>query len=65
MGVPVQVFRAVTALAIAHFVIRIPRVFEIERKRQLNVVIQQRFETIKSFVQTWKQPKGGALKPKP
>jgi len=43
VGVPVQVFRTITALAIAYFIVRTLAVFEIERSRQLEVATQQRF----------------------
>jgi signal transduction histidine kinase len=44
VGVPVQVFRTITALAIAYFVVRVLEVFDIERGRQLEVATQQRFQ---------------------
>ncbi len=42
VGVPVQVFRTITTLAIAYFVVRILGVFEAEQSRQMEIAIQQR-----------------------
>jgi len=44
VGVPVQVSRTITALAIAYFIVRTLAVFEIERSRRLEVATQQRFQ---------------------
>ncbi len=44
LGIPVQVFRALAALTIALFTVRILRVFEVERFRQLQLADQQRMQ---------------------
>ncbi|MGE5140160.1 MAG: histidine kinase [Rudaea sp.] len=44
-GIPVQLFRATVAAAFAFFVIRVMRVFEIERTRQLEALNHERFLT--------------------
>jgi signal transduction histidine kinase len=41
---PLQLVRTLTTVAIAYFVVRILRVFEIERRRQLDLAIQERFQ---------------------
>ncbi|MDP2728081.1 MAG: hypothetical protein Q8P59_11130, partial [Dehalococcoidia bacterium] len=42
-GVPVQAFRAVVALFIAYFVVRILRIFEIEYRGRLSLANEERF----------------------
>jgi len=44
VGIPVQVFRTITTLAITYFVVRILEVFEIEQNRQLEAATQQHLE---------------------
>jgi signal transduction histidine kinase len=43
--VPLQFLRTLTTVAIAVFVVRILRVFELERRRQLDLAVQERFQT--------------------
>ncbi|MDP2935133.1 MAG: sensor histidine kinase [Dehalococcoidia bacterium] len=42
-GIPVQAFRAAVALAIAYFVVRTLRIFEIEYRHRLSVADEERF----------------------
>ncbi len=44
VGVPVQIFRMVTTLAIAYFFVRMLNVFEIEQKREIEAATQLRFQ---------------------
>ena len=55
VGVPVQVFRTITALAIAYFIVRTLAVFEIERGRQLEVATQQRFQAQQEALEAQRQ----------
>ena len=55
VGVPIQVFRTITTLAIAYFVVRILEVFEVEQGRQLEVVTQQRFQAQQETLETQRQ----------
>jgi len=43
-GIPVQAFRAAVALAIAYFVVRTLRIFEIEYRRRFSVADEERFQ---------------------
>jgi hypothetical protein len=43
-GVPVQVFRAITTVAVAYFVVRCLEVFEAEQRQQVEAAIQSRLE---------------------
>ncbi|MBI2863423.1 MAG: GAF domain-containing protein [Chloroflexi bacterium] len=43
VGIPPQLFRTACALAIAFFIVRVLRVFEIAQKRQLEAANEQRF----------------------
>ncbi len=55
VGVPVQVFRTITALAIAYFIVRTLAVFEIERGRQLEAATQQRFQAQQEALEAQRQ----------
>ena len=44
VGVPVQVFRMITTLAIAYFVVSILKAFEVEQSRQMEIAIQQHLQ---------------------
>jgi signal transduction histidine kinase len=55
VGVPVQVFRTITALAIAYFIVRTLDVFQIERSRQLEVATQQRFQAQQEALESQRQ----------
>jgi signal transduction histidine kinase len=55
VGVPVQVFRTIAALAIVYFIIRTLDVFEIERGRQLEVATQQRFQAQQEALEAQRQ----------
>ena len=55
VGMPVQVFRTITTLAIAYFVVRILEVFEIEQSRQLEVATQQRFQAQQEALESQRQ----------
>lgn len=55
VGVPVQGFRMITTLAITYFVVRILEVFEIERRRQLEVATQQRFQAQQEALEAQRQ----------
>jgi len=55
VGVPVQVFRTITALAIAYFIVRTLAVFEIERGRQLEVATRQRFQAQQEALEAQRQ----------
>jgi signal transduction histidine kinase len=55
VGVPVQVFRTITTLAIAYFVVRTLRVFEIEWGRQVEMATQQRLQAQQETLQAQRQ----------
>jgi len=55
VGVPVQVFRAITTLAIAYFVVRILGVFEIEQSRQLEMATHQRLQAQQEALEAQRQ----------
>jgi signal transduction histidine kinase len=55
VGVPVQVFRTITTLAIAYFVVRTLRVFEIEWGRQVEMATQQRLQAQQETVEAQRQ----------
>jgi len=55
VGVPVQVFRTITTLAITYFVVRILRVFQIEQSRQLEVATQQRLQAQQEALEAQRQ----------
>lgn len=51
VGVPVQIFRAVAAVAIAYFVVRMLRVFEIEHRRRVLEQAQRELEVKSTLLQ--------------
>ena len=55
VGVPVQVFRTITTLAITYFVVRVLRVFEIEQNRQLEMATQQHLQAQQEALETQRQ----------
>ena len=55
VGVPVQVLRAITTLAIAYFVVRILEVFGVEQGRQLEVATQQRLQAQQEVLEAGRQ----------
>jgi len=55
VGVPVQVFRTITTLAITFFVVRVLRVFEIEQRRQLEMATQQHLQAQQEALETQRQ----------
>jgi len=55
VGVPVQIFRTITTLAIAYFVVRILRVFEIEQDRRLEAASQQSFQAQREALEAQRQ----------
>jgi signal transduction histidine kinase len=55
VGVPVQVFRTITTLAIAYFVVRTLRVFELEQGRQLEAATQQRLQAQQEALEAQRQ----------
>jgi len=55
VGVPIQVFRTITTLTITYFIVRILRVFEIERGRQLEVATQQSFQVQQEALEAQRQ----------
>jgi signal transduction histidine kinase len=54
-GVPIQVFRTITTLAIAYFVVRILGVFEAEQSRQMEIAIQQRLQAQQEALEAQRQ----------
>lgn len=55
VGVPIQVFRTITTLAIAYFVVRILGVFEAEQSRQMEIAIQQRLQAQQEALEAQRQ----------
>jgi signal transduction histidine kinase len=55
VGVPVQVLRTITTLAIAYFVVRILEVFEIEQRRQLEAATQGRLQAQQEALEAQRQ----------
>jgi signal transduction histidine kinase len=65
IGVPVQVFRAIATIALAYFIIRVLRVFEIENRRRIELANQARLvaqeealaaqRRIREETETWNQ----------
>jgi len=55
VGLPVQVFRTMTTLAITYFVVRILEVFKIEQSRKLEVATQQRFQAQQEALESQRQ----------
>ena len=55
VGVPVQVFRTITTLAITYFVVRVLRVFEIEQRRQLEIATQGRLQAQQEALEAQRQ----------
>jgi signal transduction histidine kinase len=55
VGMPVQVFRTITTLAITYCIVRSLEVFEIEQSRQLEVAAQQRFQAQQEALESQRQ----------
>ena len=55
VGAPVQVFRTITTLAIAHFVVCTLEAFEIERGRQVEAATQQSFQAQQEALEAQRQ----------
>jgi len=55
VGLPVQVFRTMTTLAITYFVVRILEVFKIEQSRKLEGATQQRFQAQQEALESQRQ----------
>ncbi len=52
---PPQVFRGVAALAIAYFIVRVLRVFEVEQARRFDLANQQRFQAQQEALEAQRQ----------
>jgi signal transduction histidine kinase len=55
VGVPVQVFRMITTLAIAYFVVSILKAFEVEQSRQMEIAIQQHLQAQQEALEVQRQ----------
>lgn len=57
---PPQVFRAIAALAVAYFVVRVLRVFQIQQMRQLELAHQERFRAQQAALEMQRQAQAAA-----
>ena len=55
VGLPVQVFRTITTLAIAYFVVSILKALEVEQNRQMEVAIQQNLQAQQEALEAQRQ----------